>query len=160
MGIVPRKRRKRHPLQDVKRGVVLFLLFLGLSTITHETFHLLAGRFLGYHPEVFYGVGFPNVYGYVKLDRPCESPLHKLIVFSAGGIGTAVVLLALWSALEDIVAKLLLSFFTLTQLAYGILEPLYAWDVLGVEWLGVIPLLVGILALVTFRLVYARLGWW
>jgi hypothetical protein len=158
--LIPRRRKRRRPLEEVKRGVLLFLVFFTLSLIIHETSHLLAARALGYNPDLFYGVKFPNIYGYTHLDRPCESLLHVVLIFSAGGLGAGLVFLVLWAAIEDIVAKLLLSFFTFMQLSHGVLEALYGGGVLGREWLSTVPVLVGMVSLVVFRVVYGRLGWW
>ncbi|MGC8817044.1 MAG: hypothetical protein ACP5PX_04465 [Candidatus Hadarchaeum sp.] len=139
---------------------MIFLVFLGLSVIIHETFHLVVARALGYSADIFYGMSFFNLYGYVRIDPPPQHPLHTVIMFSAGGLGTAAVFFVLWSAIEDIVAKLLLSFFTSMQLTYGLLETLYGLGIIKLEVLGLWPILVGIATMLVFRVIYWRLGWW
>lgn len=159
--IVPkRRRRKRRAIDNIKRGVALFIIFLGLSLVVHETFHLVVARALGYEPDIFYGVEFPNIYGAVQLDRPCDSSIHTLLIFAAGGIGTGLVFYILWSTIDDIVAKLLLSFFTSTHVVYGIIEPLYGFGLLGRGALGIVPMVAGIITMIIFRIIYWRLGWW
>ncbi|MGQ9787902.1 MAG: hypothetical protein ACUVQM_01100 [Candidatus Hadarchaeaceae archaeon] len=111
MAIIPRKgRRASRGTDDVKRGVAIFIIFLGLSVVIHETFHLVVARALGYSAEVFYGMGFSNLYGYVRIEQMPQNVVHTVLIFSAGGVGTAAVFFILWSAIEDIVTKLLLSF--------------------------------------------------
>ncbi|MEM2890333.1 MAG: hypothetical protein QW358_03200 [Candidatus Hadarchaeum sp.] len=144
----------------MKRGVVIFLVFLGLSVIIHETFHLVVARALGYTAEIFYGMSFFNLYGYVRIEPPPQGTLHTVLMFSAGGVGTAIVFFILWSAIEDIVAKLLLSFFTSMQLTYGLLETAYGLGLVKIEVLGIWPIIVGIVTMLIFRIIYWRLGWW
>ena len=159
--IVPkRRRRKRRAIDDIKRGVALFIVFLGLSLVVHETFHLVVARALGYEPDIFYRVEFPNVYGTVHLDRSCESSIHTILIFSAGGLGAGLVFYILWSTIDDIIAKLLLSFFTSMQVVYGIIEPLYGFGLVGRDALGTVPIIAGIITMIIFRIIYRRLGWW
>lgn len=160
MAILPRRgKRKRTQAGDVVRAVVLFLVFFGLSIVVHETFHLLVARALGYQASIFYGVGFPNVYGVVNIVPPPQG-LDTVLTFSAGGLGAGLVFFVLWYTIEDIVAKLLLSFFTLTQVTYGVLEPMYGLGLVGLDLLRVAPMVVGSAALIAFRIVYWKLGWW
>ncbi|MCS7131228.1 MAG: hypothetical protein NZ934_00630 [Hadesarchaea archaeon] len=158
--ILPRKRRRKRIASDVTRGMLLFLIFLGLSIVVHETSHLLAARALGYEADVHYGVEIPYIYGIVRIDPPSRGLIDTLLIFSAGGLGAGVVFYILWHAIEDIIAKLLLSFFTSSQLAYGAMEPMVALGVLHRAWLGTVPVAVGLVALIAFRLIYWRLGWW
>jgi hypothetical protein len=133
---------------------------LGLSLVVHETFHLVVARALGYEADIFYGVEFSNVYGFVHLNPSCRSTLDTILIFSAGGLGAGAVFYILWFAIEDIIAKLLLSFFTSMQATYGILEPMYGLGLLPRAWLGTIPIVVGMATLIIFRIIYWRLGWW
>lgn len=158
--ILPRRRRKRGPLVDVRRGVLLFLIFLGLSIVVHETCHLLVARALGYEADVHYGIEIPYVYGLVTIDPPSRSLIDTLLIFSVGGLGAGAVFFILWHAIDDIIAKLLLSFFTSSQLAYGVMEPMAALELLERVWLGTIPVVVGLVTLFAFRVIYWRLGWW
>lgn len=161
MAIFPkRKKRKVRALDDIKRGIAIFLVFLGLSIVIHETFHLIVARALGYEANAFYGISFFNAYGYVSMTPTSQSPIHTLLIFSAGGLGTAAVFFLLWYAIEDIITKLLLSFFTFMQLAYGILEPFYGLGLITFEGLSIWPIVAGMIALIIFRIIYWRLGWW
>ncbi len=157
--IVPkRRRRKRRAIDNIKRGIALFIIFLGLSLVVHETFHLVVARALGYEANVFYGVEFPNVYGFVHLNPSCQNSIHTIIIFSAGGLGTGLVFFILWSTIEDIIAKLLLSFFTSMQVVYGIIEPLYGFGLLERSALGTVPIVAGTITMIIFRIIYWRLG--
>ena len=147
-------------LDDIKRGIVIFLVFLGLSIVVHETFHLVMARALGYEANAFYGISFFNAYGYVNIIPPSQSLIHTVLMFGAGGLGTAAVFFLLWYAIEDIIAKLLLSFFTFMQLTYGALEPMYGLGIIKFEWLSIWPIIAGMVVLVIFRVIYWRLGWW
>jgi len=159
--IVPKRRkRKARAVDDIKRGVALFMVFLGLSLVVHETFHLVVARVLGYEAEIFYGIDFPNVYGVVHITPSSLGAIDTILIFSAGGLGAGAVFYILWFAIEDIVAKLMLSFFTLMQVAYGILEPMYGLGLLQKAWLSTIPIVVGMVTLIIFRIIYWRLGWW
>jgi len=161
LAILPkRKKGKTKASSDVKRGIAIFLVFLGLSIVIHETFHLIVARSLGYEANAFYGISFFNAYGYVSITPASQSLIHTLLIFASGGIGTAAVFFLLWYAIEDIIAKLLLSFFTFMQLTYGVLEPLYGLGLIKFEWLSIWPIIAGMIALVIFRVVYWRLGWW
>ena len=66
----------------------------------------------------------------------------------------------LWSTIEDIIAKLLLSFITSIQVVYGILEPMYGLGLVGIDMLGIMPMVAGLIGLMIFRVIYWRLGWW
>lgn len=159
--IIPkRKRKKARSIDDVKRGVVLFIVFLGLSIVIHETFHLVMARALNYEANVFYGIELANVYGFVRVTPLPQNMIDVILIFSAGGLGAAAIFYILWYAIEDIIAKLLLSFFTFMQLAYGVLEPMYALGIVQRAWLGILPLVVGMTALIIFRIIYWRSGWW
>lgn len=160
MGILPKRRRKRKTISDIKRALALFIVFLGLSVIIHETFHLVVARALGYEANVFYGIRFPNIYGVVYITPPSMGPLETILIFSAGGLGAGMVLLILWITIDDIIAKLLLSFFTVAQFVYGVMEPMYGLGLLPKPLLETIPMLAGIIALIIFRIMYQRLGWW
>jgi len=160
LGILPKRRRKRKTISDVKRALALFIVFLGLSIIIHETFHLVVVRALGYEANVFYGIQFPNIYGFVTINPPSLSPIETIIIFSVGGLGAGMVLFILWSAIDDIIAKLLLSFFTVTQIVYGIMEPMYGFGILDRPILETVPTLAGLIALIIFRIKYQKLGWW
>lgn len=133
---------------------------MGLSVVIHETFHLVVARALGYTAEVFYGISFSNLYGYVRIEQMPRNIVHTVLIFSAGGVGTAAVFFILWSAIEDIVTKLLLSFFTSMQLAYGLLETSYGLGIIKIEMLGLWPVVVGITVMLVFRIIYGKLGWW
>lgn len=135
-------------------------MFLGLSVVVHETFHLIVARALGYEADVYYGIELPYLYGVVSVDPPAKGFVDTLITFSAGGLGAGMVFFILWFAIEDIIAKLLLSFFTSVQVVYGILEPVYGLGLLDRAWLGTVPLLAGLVVLMIFRIIYWRLGWW
>jgi hypothetical protein len=139
---------------------MLFLIFLGLSIMVHETCHLLVARALGYEADVHYGIEIPYIYGFVTIDPPSRSLIDTILIFSVGGLGAGAVFLILWYAIDDIIAKLLLSFFTSSQLAYGLLEPLAALGLVERAWLGTAPVVVGLVALFAFRVIYWRLGWW
>ena len=140
--------------------MALFIVFLGLSLVVHETFHLVVARALGYEANVFYGIDFFNVFGFVHMEPPSRSFIDGFLIFSAGGLGAGALFYTLWFTIEDIIAKLLLSFFTSMQIAYGVLEPMYALGFLQKAWLGILPVLIGMIALVIFRIIYWRLGWW
>jgi hypothetical protein len=139
---------------------MLFLVLFCLSIVIHETFHLVVARSLGYRAEVFYGINLLNVYGYVHVEPPAEGFIPTVLLFGAGGLGTALVFFILWSAIEDILAKILLSFFTPMQLAYGVLEPLYGLRLIQIDALSIWPILAGLIALVVFRVIYWRRGLW
>ncbi len=160
MTILPRRRRRKRTASDVVRGMALFLIFLGLSIVVHETSHLLVARALGYEADVHYGIEIPYIYGVVSIDPPSRGLIDTLFIFSAGGLGAGAVFYVLWHAIEDIIAKLLLSFFTSSQLAYGLMEPMVALGLLERAWLGIIPAAVGLAALIAFRVIYWWLGWW
>lgn len=160
MGILPKRRRKKRTASELRRALALFFVFLGLSIVIHETCHLLVVRALGYEANVYYGIQFPNIYGFVTIQPGLKNPVHTAIVYSAGGIGAGIVLLILWAAIDDIVTKLLLSFFTVTQLVYGVMEPLYGFGILERPTLETVPVLAGVVALIIFRVLYQRLGWW
>lgn len=136
------------------------MVFLGLSVVIHETSHLVVARALGYEAEVHYGIELPYLYGVVNISPSARAPGDKILIYSAGGLGAAAVFFILWFTIEDIVAKLLLSFFTTLQAVYGLLEPAYGFGLLGRAELGTIPALAGLGALVIFRVAYWRLGWW
>lgn len=155
-----RRKRKARAIEDIKRSVVLFIVFLGLSLVVHETFHLVVARALGYDADVFYGIVFPNVYGAVHITPSSRGFIDTILIFSAGGLGAGAVFYILWSTIEDIIAKLLLSFFTSMQVAYGILEPMYGLGLLQKASLSIVPVVVGMTALIIFRIIYRRLGWW
>ena len=159
MGIIPKRRRKWRPISDVKKGVALFIVFFGLAIVVHETFHLIVARALGYEANVFYGVQFPNIYGFVSMNPP-PSAIDTVLIFSVGGLGAGIVLYILWSTIDDIIAKLLLSFFTPTQIVYGVMEPMYSFGIFDRSLLGIVPTVAGLISLIIFRLIYRRLGWW
>ena len=155
-----RRKRKARAIEDIRRGVALFMVFLGLSLIVHETFHLVVARALGYGADVFYGIEFPNVYGVVHITPSSQGYIDTILIFSAGGLCAGAVFYILWSTVEDIIAKLLLSFFTSMQVAYGILEPMYGLGLLQKAPLSTVPMVAGIVVLIIFRIIYWRLGWW
>ncbi|MFH1822058.1 MAG: hypothetical protein ABH852_06475 [Methanobacteriota archaeon] len=140
--------------------MALFIVFLGLSLVVHETFHLVVARALGYSTDVFYAIEFINVYGFVNITPPSQGFIDTILIFSAGGLGTGVVFFILWTTIEDIIAKLLLSFFTSMQVAYGILEIMYGLGLIQKASLSIWPLVAGMATLIIFRIVYWRLGWW
>ncbi len=159
--IVPKRRKKKvRTINDLKRGIILFMVFLGLSVVIHETFHLIVARALDYEANAFYGISFFNVYGYVNITPTSKSLIHTLLIFSSGGLGTAAMFFVLWSTIEDIIAKLLLSFFTFMQLSYGGLEPMYGIGIINFESLSIWPIIAGMVGLIIFRIIYWRLGWW
>lgn len=159
--IVPRRRKKKgRAIDDIKKGVALFIVFLGLSLVVHETFHLVVARALGYEADVFYGVEFPNVYGVVHITPSSRGFVDTILIYSAGGLGAGVVFYVLWSAIEDIIVKLLLSFFTSMQVVYGIIEPMYALGFLQKASLSTVPIMAGMVTLIIFRVIYWKLGWW
>lgn len=160
MGILPKRRRRKRLSGDLKRGLALFMVFLGLSIVIHETFHLVVVRALGYEANVYYGIQFPNIYGFVTIEPPPKDPIHTIIIFSAGGLGAGMVLFILWSAIDDIIAKLLLSFFTVTQIVYGIMEPMLGFEILDRSTIATVSTLAGLIALIIFRIKYQKLGWW
>ena len=139
---------------------MLLVVFLGLSLVVHETFHLVVARALGYEADIFYGMEFPNVYGTVSITPPSRGIVHIILIFSAGGLGAGVVFYILWSCIDDIIAKLLLSFFTSMQFVYGILEPMYGLGFIPKVSLDTLPMMAGIFTLMIFRIIYWRLGWW
>jgi membrane-associated protease RseP (regulator of RpoE activity) len=138
------------------RTIILFFLFLGLTIILHETGHLLVARWLGYSANVYYGFLFPNIYGYVTVEPPVTNPLHALLIYCAGGIGAGTVMLILWLTVVDPVVQHLMSFFSVNQLSYGILEPLYGFGLVPKSVLENIPVVTGIIGLMLFRLIYIR----
>jgi len=161
LAIIPKKkRRKERGIGDVRRGIALFIVFLSLSIIIHETFHLIVARALGYNADIFYGMGLFNVYGYVHMVPSSQGFIHTILIFCAGGLGTGAVFLILWSTIDDIVAKLLLSFFTSMQLTYGILEPMYGVGLVQIDLLSTWPVISGMVALIIFRIIYWKMGWW
>jgi len=160
LGIIPKRRRKRRPISDVKKSVTLFIVFLGLAIVVHETFHLITARALGYEANVFYGVQFPNIYGFVTINPHSQSAIDTILIFSVGGLGAGIVLYILWSTIDDIIAKLLLSFFTPMQIIYGVMEPMYGFEILDRSALEIVPMVAGLISLIIFRIIYRRLGWW
>jgi hypothetical protein len=132
---------------DIRRAVALFMIFLGLSIVVHETLHLVAARFLGYEANVFYGIRFPNIYGVVNVNPPPPSATHMVIISSIGGIGTGIMFLILWCTIHDTVVMFLMSFFTVQQFTYGILEPLHFLGHVDLDMLSVVPTVGGLLAL-------------
>jgi hypothetical protein len=160
LGIIPKRRRKRRPISDVKKGMVLFIVFFGLAIVVHETFHLIVARALGYEANVFYGVQFPNIYGFVSINPPPKNAIDTILIFSVGGLGAGTVLYILWSTIDDIIAKLLLSFFTPMQIVYGVMEPMYGFGIFDRSLLGIIPTVAGLISLIIFRIIYRRRGYW
>jgi hypothetical protein len=160
LGIIPKRRRKRRPISDVKKGMVLFIIFFGLTIVVHETFHLIVARALGYEANVYYGVQFPNIYGFVSIKPPPKSAIDIIFIFSVGGLGAGTVLYILWSTIDDIIAKLLLSFFTPMQIVYGVMEPMYGFGIFDRSLLGTIPTVAGLISLIIFRIIYRRRGYW
>jgi len=144
----------------VTRGLALFVVFLGLSIVVHETSHLVVARALGYEADVHYGIQLPYIYGVVSIDPPSRGLIDTLLIFSVGGLGAGAVFYILWYAIDDIIAKLLLSFFTSMQVVYGVMEPMVALGLVERTWLGTVPMVAGLVALVAFRIIYWRLGWW
>jgi hypothetical protein len=159
LAILPKRREKRRVTSNIKKTIALFMVFLGLSIVIHETCHLIVVRALGYEANVYYGVQFPNIYGFVTISPRLENPIHTLIIFSAGGLGAGVVLLILWSAIDDILVKLILSFFTVMQFVYGIMEPMYGFEILDRSLLETVPTLAGLIALIIFGIKYRKLRW-
>ena len=131
---------------DIRRALALFVIFLGLSIVVHETLHLITARFLGYEADVFYGIRFPNIYGVVNVNPP-PSATHMMIISSIGGIGAGIMFLIFWCTIHDTVVMFLMSFFTVQQFAYGILEPLYFLGRVDLDMLSVVPTVGGLLAL-------------
>lgn len=159
MGIIPR-RRKRRPISNVKKGVALFIVFFGLTIVVHETFHLVVARALGYEANVFYGAQFPNIYGFVSINPPSQNVIDTVLIFSVGGLGAGVVLYILWATIDDIIAKLLLSFFTPMQVIYGVMEPMYGLGILDRPTLSAVPTLAGMISLIVFWAIYRKKGYW
>jgi hypothetical protein len=160
LGIIPKRRRKRRPISDVKKIMTLFIVFFGLTIVVHETFHLIVARALGYEANVFYGVQFPNIYGFVSITPSPKSAIDTILIFSAGGLGAGTVLYILWSTIDDIMAKLLLSFFTPMQIVYGVMEPMYGFGIFDRSLLGIVPTVAGLISLIIFRIIYRRRGYW
>ena len=141
---------------DIRRSVALFIIFLGLSIVVHETLHLITARFLGYEANVFYGIQFPNIYGVVQVNPPPPSATHTIIISSIGGIGTGIMFLILWCTIHDTIVMALMSFFTVQQLAYGILEPLYSLGLVDLSLLSVFPMMAGLVALLIYGVYMSR----
>jgi hypothetical protein len=141
---------------DISRSVALFMIFLGLSIVVHETLHLVTARFLGYEADVFYGIQFPNIYGVVHVNSPSLSATHMIIISSIGGIGTGIMFLILWCTIHDTVVMFLMSFFTVQQFTYGILEPLYSLGYVNLDLLSVIPTVGGLVALLIYGVYMSR----
>jgi hypothetical protein len=160
LAILPKRREKRRVTSNIKKTIALFMVFLGLSIVIHETCHLLAVKALGYEGRVDYGFQFPTIYGFVKIDPSPDNPVHRLLIYLAGGIGAGIVLFILWTTIDDTIAKLLLSFFTVMQFTYGVMEPLYGFEILDRSVLQTGPTLVGLIALIFFGIKYRKLGWW
>jgi len=65
-------------------------------------------------------------------------------------------MLILWLTVVDPVVQHLMSFFSVNQLSYGILEPLYGFGLVPKSVLENIPVVTGIIGLMLFRLIYIR----
>ena len=126
-------------------------MFLGLSIILHETFHLVVARALGHTVDVFYGIQFPNIYGFVSINPPPQNIMETIIIFSVGGLGAGAVFCVLWYAIEDDVSKLILCFFAVMQLTYGVMETMYGIGILEKPVLEVVPMVVGAVAFLAYN---------
>lgn len=160
MAILPKRREKRRVTSNIKKTIALFLVFLGLSIVIHETCHFLVVKWLGYEGRVDYGFQFPTIYGFVQINPQPENLVHRVLIYLAGGIGAGIVLFILWTTIDDTIAKLLLSFFTVMQFTYGVMEPMYGFGLVDRSLLQTVPTLVGLTALIIFGVKYRKLGWW
>ncbi|MEM2878960.1 MAG: hypothetical protein QXG10_05410 [Candidatus Hadarchaeales archaeon] len=151
-------RKMRAALNYIRRGSVLFLVLLGLTLIVHETAHLLMARFLGYQANVFYGMHLFNVYGYVTVEPPVTNPLHAALIYSIGGLAAGLVMLLLWSSIEDVLARVVFSFFIAYQFSYGLLEPLYGFRMVERSALDAVPLLFGSIVFLMFLTMYPKVA--
>lgn len=140
---------------NYKSTIIYLGIFLFVTVSIHEVGHLLVARRLissGARIKLFPNFPFNNVLGYVNVPRSVEYPIWKnLAVALAGPLAATTVNIVVWKNTKTISIAVIASFFTVSQGAYSVFEPLSTIRHLP-SWSKSIPMMVGAIWVLSYAL--------